>query len=139
MIKFEHVNLIVQDIPNALRFYKAAFPHWHVRTQGDGDWYGKPRKWVHFGDDWIYISFSNNGEGGIRDLTGHQSGLAHFAFSVQDLDALIERLTLAGFQYSKIGVKHPFRKNIYFEDVDGFEIEFVEYKSDLPDQRNSNG
>lgn len=31
MIHLEHINLVVDDIPAALRFYQAAFPHWRVR------------------------------------------------------------------------------------------------------------
>jgi len=44
----EHVNLVVKSIDRSLAFYRAAFPHWWVRTEGKGEWYGKPRNWVHF-------------------------------------------------------------------------------------------
>lgn len=137
MIQLEHINLVVSNIPEALRFYSAAFPHWRVRSQGSDDWYGKPRKWLHFGDDYTYLTFNSHGEGSNRDLHGHQIGLAHFAFEVTNLDALITRLVLAGFEPSSTGGEHPARKNAYFEDSEGFEIEFVEYLSDVPSERNS--
>lgn len=137
MMYLEHVNLVVSDIPKMLSFYKAVFPHWKIRAEGHADWYGKPRKWIHFGDDYHYIAISDNGEGENRELTGQQVGLAHFAYVTDNLDKTISRLNQAGFKISKEGAKSEFRKNIYFEDPAGFEIEFVEYLSDLPEERNS--
>ena len=52
MLYLEHLNLVVQDIPSALTFYQAAFPHWRVRDSGKSEWYGKQRKWLHFGDEY---------------------------------------------------------------------------------------
>jgi catechol 2,3-dioxygenase-like lactoylglutathione lyase family enzyme len=137
MIRLEHINLVVSDIPQALKFYQAAFPHWQIRAEGSGDWLGKPRNWLHFGDDYNFITLNDNGVGENRDLNGHQTGLAHFAFVVSNLAALIDRLQAAGFKPSKQGTNHPFRKNVYFLDNNGFELEFVEYLSDIPSQRNS--
>lgn len=136
MLHLEHVNLVVDDIPGVLLFYQAAFPHWQVRSSGDGDWYGKPRKWLHFGDDFQYIAFSDHGEGQNRDLEGHQIGLAHFAFVTDNIDAIIKRLEAAGYEIAKEGAEDPWRKNVYFVDPAGFEVEFVQYLSDLPEQRN---
>lgn len=132
----EHVNLVVTDLNKSLTFYQAAFPHWQIRSKGSGEWYGKLRQWLHFGDDFNYIALSDHGEGEIRKLSGHQTGLAHFAYVVKNLDALIMRMCDAGFFVDK-GSEHPFRKNAYFIDPDGFEVEFVEYLSDLPSERNS--
>ncbi len=60
MIQLEHVNLVVKDIPEMLKFYQAAFPHWHVRDEGQGEWSGKPRNWLHFGDEYQYIALSDH-------------------------------------------------------------------------------
>lgn len=136
MIQFEHVNLVVTDIEASLAFYRAAFPHWRVREQARGEWSGKPRTWVHFGDDYQYLAFGDNGEGSNRDLAGHQVGLAHFAFVTSNLSALIERLEGAGFSPAKSGAEEPHRRNIYYIDPAGFEVEFVQYLSDLPEERN---
>ncbi|MEJ6472856.1 VOC family protein [Pseudoalteromonas piscicida] len=133
----EHVNLVVSDLEAVLRFYRAAFPHWKVRSKGQGEWYGKARTWVHFGDDYHYIAFSDHGEGENRALEGHQVGLAHFAYVVQSTERVVNRLTEAGYQVDKVGSQHPHRKNVYFIDPAGYEIEFVEYLSDVPTQRNS--
>ena len=107
MIHLEHINLVVDDIPAALRFYQAAFPHWRVRGGDKGTWYGKTRNWIHFGDDYQYIAFSDNGEGENRDLAGHQIGLAHFAFVTDNLDAVIARLTQAVSLLPKMAWKIP--------------------------------
>lgn len=136
MLYLEHLNLVVSDIPAALSFYQAAFPHWRVRDGGDSEWYGKARKWLHFGDDYQYLTFNDNGDGENRDLAGHTPGLSHFAFVTGNLDALIQRLADAGFAVDKDGADEPFRRNVYFIDPAGFEVEFVEYLSDLPEQRN---
>jgi len=136
MIHLEHVNLVVSDIDASLAFYRAAFPHWRVRDREQGTWAGKPRTWLHFGDDYQYLAFGDNGEGENRDLNGHQVGLAHFAFVTNNLDALVARLATAGFTPDKDGAIEPHRRNIYYIDPAGFEVEFVEYLSDLPAQRN---
>lgn len=136
MIYLEHLNLVVADIEAQLTFYQAAFPHWRVRDKGDAPWYGKPRTWLHFGDDYQYLTFNDNGEGENRDLAGHQPGLAHFAFVTANIEALMARLGSAGFSPAKDGADEPYRKNIYYVDPAGFEVEFVEYLSDVPQQRN---
>ena len=137
MMRLEHVNLVGKDIERSLAFYRAAFPHWHIRAEGEGEWYGKPRRWVHFGDDYQYLAISDFGEGENRDLSGHSVGLAHIAFAVTNLKALIKRLNDAGYPVYKEGSDSKFRDNIYFLDPDGFEVEFTEYLTDLPEQRNS--
>lgn len=132
----EHLNLVVKNIDRSLTFYRAAFPHWWVRTEGEGEWHGKPRHWVHFGDDYHYIALSDHGEGENRILSGHQVGLAHYAYVTHNLVAVIERLQSAGFEISSHGSEDPFRRNAYFIDPDGYEVEFVQYLSDLPRERN---
>jgi catechol-2,3-dioxygenase len=137
MTYLEHINLVVKDVDKMLAFYQAAFPHWKIREQGEGDWYGKPRKWLHFGDDFQYIAISDNGEGNNRDLDGHQTGLAHFAYVTNNLKAIKARLLRAGFEIANNGAENLYRKNVYFIDPAGFEVEFVEYLSDDPKERNS--
>ena len=136
MIHLEHINLVVSDIPATLTFYQAAFPHWRIREEGEGQWLGKHRRWLHFGDDYQYLTFNDNGAGDNRDLDGHQAGLAHFGFVTGNMDALINRLAKAGFAVDKDGAEEQYRRNVYFIDPNGFEVEFVQYLSDLPEQRN---
>lgn len=136
-MKLEHLNLVVSDIKDSLRFYKAAMPHWSIRSEGVSEWSGVKRNWVHFGDDNQYIAFNDNGIGENRDLSGHQVGLAHFCFVTTNIDAVIARLKQAGFDIAKDGAVNEFRKNAYFLDANGYEVEFVQYLSDLPQERNN--
>jgi len=136
MLHLEHLNLVVNDIPQTLSFYQAAFPHWTIRGGGQNDWYGKPRSWVHFGDDYQYLAFNDNGVGENRDLKGHQVGLAHFAYVTDDIKGVIARLQEAGFEITTDGAEDIYRKNVYFIDPNGYEVEFVEYVSDIPSERN---
>jgi len=133
----EHLNLVVSNITESLKFYQAAFPHWKVRSQGQSEWYGVVRNWIHFGDDYQYLTFNDDGVGENRDLKGHQVGLGHFGFTVCNIESLIERLISAGFEVSNPGADNPYRKNSYFIDPDGYEVEFVEYFTDIPEQRNN--
>lgn len=137
MLHLEHLNLVVNNIEETLTFYKAAFPHWRVRSKGESTWYGKKRNWLHFGDDYQYLTFNDNGEGQNRDLQGHQLGLSHFAFVTNNINEVIKRLNAAGFSIKTQGSESKYRQNIYFLDPNGFEVEFVEYLSDLPNERNS--
>ena len=43
----------------------------------------------------------------------------------------------AGYEIDKHGPENPYRKNVYFIDPAGFEVEFVEYFSDIPSERNN--
>ncbi|QFI38477.1 VOC family protein [Moritella marina ATCC 15381] len=136
MIQLEHVNLIVRDIEETLIFYRAAFPHWSIRGGDKGEWSGKPRNWIHFGDDYQYLAFGDNGVGDNRDLAGHQVGLAHFAYVTDDIAGIINRLNDAGFAIAKDGMEDEYRQNIYFLDPNGYEVEFVQYNTDIPNLRN---
>ncbi len=136
MIRLEHLNLVVRDIPASLNFYKAAFPHWEIRGGGESEWYGRPRNWVHFGDDYQYLALNDNGIDENRDLKGYKIGLAHFAFVTDDIKSVIDRIAKAGFEISNDGAKDEFRQNVYFVDPDGYEVEFVQYFTDQPELRN---
>ena len=136
MIQLEHVNLVIKDLTKSLEFYRAAFPHWRIRDRGHHPWFGKTNNWVHFGDEFQYLALNEFGEGENRKLEGHQVGLAHFAFVTQNIDGVITRLENAGFKIDDSGASNPHRRNVYFIDPDGFEVEFVQYLSDMPRERN---
>jgi len=135
-MKLEHVNIVVTDIKPTTDFLQIAFPHWRVRGQGNSPWYGKPRTWLHFGDDETYIALSDNGEGENRDLSGHKPGLAHIGFIVDDLDGLIARYHAKGIEPSVALTEDSTRKNVYYVDPNELEFEFVQYLSDIPSERN---
>lgn len=137
MIRLEHANLLVNDIQQSQAFLQTAFPHWQVRDEADYEWYGQPRHWLHLGDDYNYITLCNGAEGEVRDNKGKQPGLAHLGFEVSDIDALVARMTAAGYQDLYGGISQSeFRRNVYYLDPTGIEFEFVQYLSDIPSQRN---
>ena len=136
-MRLEHVNLVVPEIEPSLNFLKVAFPNWSVRGGGTGDWYGKPRKWVHFGDDNAYITLNDNGEGANRDLKGQSVGLAHLGFEVRDVSGLVERLKDKGFEPHILSDDSPYRTRVYYIDPAGYEYEFVGYHTDVYAERNA--
>ena len=136
MLYLEHLNLVVRDISKALAFYQAAFPHWKIRGEGHSTWHGKPRRWLHFGDDHLYLALSDHGESDIRDNSGFEVGLSHFAFVTDELAQVTQRLESAGFIGEKGEGTTGIRNNTYFTDADGYEIEFVEYLTDAVGKRN---
>ncbi|MBR9727069.1 VOC family protein [Shewanella intestini] len=132
----EHLNLVVSDLQQTLAFYQAAMPHWSIRGRGEGLWHGVQRQWVHFGDDYHYLSFNDNGTGQIRDVKSHDLGLGHFAYVVSDIDSLVNRMTLAGFNIAINGATDESHKSVYYIDPNGYEVEFLQYFSDIPSERN---
>ncbi|WP_419905197.1 VOC family protein [Kiloniella sp.] len=136
MVRFEHANLVVTDIAATLDFIQTAFPKWVVRGEGKMNWKGKPRYWLHVGDDTTYITLNDNGEGDNRELAGHQPGLAHLGFEVDDVKGIVARLEAKGYVIDIDGGDHPFRKTVYFVDPQGFQFEFIQYFSDNPAERN---
>ena len=136
MVRLEHANLVVRDIAETLDFLQTAFPSWRVRGEGRMEWHGKPRRWLHVGDDDYYVTLNDDGEGEIRELTGHSPGLAHLGFVVDDVDAVIARLEAKAYEIDIDAADHPFRKNVYFLDPAGFQFEFIQYLSDDPSDRN---
>ena len=135
-MRLEHINMVVKDLENSLIFYRAVMPHWKIRSKGNTEWNGEPRRWIHFGDDYNYLALNDNGSGENRDLADTKLGLAHIAFETDNIAKLQERLKSAGFEPRLFRAEEPFRKNLYYIDPDGFEVEFVEYTSDLPSERN---
>ena len=136
MLTLEHLNLVVKDIDETIKFYQAIAPHWKVRSSGQGNWYGTPRNWVHFGDDYQFLTFNDSGTGANRDLETNALGLSHFAFSTANIDAATTRLQAAGFEIKIPLREDTHRKNIYFLDPNGNEVELVQYLSDIPSERN---
>ncbi|WP_133407656.1 VOC family protein [Parashewanella tropica] len=136
MIRLEHVNFVVRDLNKTVDFYQAAFPHWKIRGRGKNVRYGMPSNWLHFGDDYNYLAFSDHGAEEARDLKSSQVGLAHIAFTVTNLEALINRLETAGYEIAINGAEDPSHKSVYYNDPNGIEVEFVQYLTDLPSERN---
>lgn len=139
MDRLEHVNLVVKDIQPSVDFLLSAFPQWKIRGQGQGQWAGQPRNWAHVGDDNYYLTLNDGAEGETRDLKGLTPGLAHLGFVVDDVEAVIQRLTNEGYEIDILGRNHPYRKTVYFIDPNGFQFEFMQYLSDDAVLKNQYG
>ncbi len=136
MPRLEHANIILAEIEPTLNFLKAAFPMWSVRGGGKDEWYGYPREWLHFGGEDTYLTLNSNGQGKLPHREDYHQGMAHLCFEVSSVVRLTERLEQAGFTPSHHGTPHPHRRNVYYIDDQGLEFEFVEYFSDLPEEKN---
>ncbi len=129
----EHANITVSDLDGAVRFLQCALPELVVR--GHGEAHG--RRWLHIGTDDTYIALEQPPElGTTRRHPYADPGVNHVGFAVDDVDAVAERLRVAGYQEGIGAETHPHRRRLYFYDGDGNEWEFVEYLSDDPADRN---
>lgn len=131
--RLEHANLAVRDLDGTTRFLQTAFPDFVVRGGGAGP---DGRHWRHVGDDETYVALEEASADGGRALYGPTTGLNHLGFVVDDARATRARLLAAGYTESTIPNEHPHRVRVYFVDADGFDWEFVEYRSAVAAERN---
>lgn len=127
----EHINVSVSNLNKAVAFFQTAFPTFKVRGAGTGS-YGA---WLHLGDDDTYIAL-NEGAGDNNNPQYAGTGINHVGFVVEDVKSLANRLLNAGYKRSYPIQEQRFRIRDYFLDNDGNEYEFVEYLSDVPEERN---
>lgn len=132
----EHVNLTVNDLQTTLRFLQTALPDWRVRGQGRMDWFGKPIEWLHVGTATAYLALQSGGEGHALDWTSHRTGVKHVGLVVSDLNAVVARLTEAGFPLDHWGGATAYRRSAYFVEPGSVQFEFMEYLTDDPALRN---
>lgn len=138
-MRLEHVNIVVKDMAETLAFYQAIFPTWKIRGQNKEAYFGSRSHWVHFGDDYNYLAFHQV----LQDVpnssiikTKLDLGFSHLAFEVDDLQQVTERLSVAGYQPRSNGNPTEYRKNLYYSDPNGIDVEFVQYLTDQPELRN---
>ena len=133
-IRLEHDNVSVRDINGMIRFLQTALPEFRVRGEGISR---EGARWVHVGTDDTYIALSESRAepGSFRPYSG-APGVNHLAYVVDDVEALRQRLTAAGYKDSTPPNAHPYRKRQYFYDPEGNDWEFVQYLSSDPAERN---
>jgi Glyoxalase/Bleomycin resistance protein/Dioxygenase superfamily len=133
----EHANLTVPRIEPVLDFLLTALPEWRGRGGDTMDWYGRRIRWLHVGSDTHYLALQEGGEGEFAHWQSHQSGVKHLGLVVDDLDAVMGRLDVAGYAMDHPGSPHPHRRSAYY-GIDGFvQIEFVQYLSIVAAERNA--
>jgi len=131
-IYMEHANITVQNLDKSVAFYQTAFPHFVIRGSGN-----ESRKWIHLGDDQTYLALSEDIENNTPAKDYSRNGFNHIAFVVEDVKIIAKRLETAGYKRSYPTTLHQFRIREYFYDADGNEIEFVQYLTDVIEERNS--
>jgi catechol 2,3-dioxygenase-like lactoylglutathione lyase family enzyme len=127
MITLEHANLSVRDLDHTLRFILTALPHWRVRGEGSMDWFGRPVRWLHVGDEQQYLALQSGGEGGAPPWQGPSVGVKHLGFIVPDVAAVVARLQAAGWPLDHWGGRTPVRRSAYLVDEGSLQFEFVQY------------
>ena len=133
--RLEHANLCVRDIGGMIGFLRTAFPECRVRGEGisrDGT------RWVHVGTDETYIALGESRAEPPKKWAPYAGmpGVNHLAYEVDDVEALRQRMTRAGYMDSTPPNAHPHRKRLYFFDPEGNDWEFVQYLSQNPSERN---
>ena len=134
-LQLEHANLIVRDIDGMLRFLNTAFPEFKIRGEGMSN----GRRWLHVGTENTYLALNEASSEPAQPGLPYSGkpGLNHLGYEVDDADALRARMVTAGYQDSTVPNDHPFRKRVYFYDPEGNDWEFVQYLSDIPEERNA--
>jgi catechol 2,3-dioxygenase-like lactoylglutathione lyase family enzyme len=139
-VHMEHINLRVPSIPRTQQFLGAAFPDFRQRGQGFSETYGY---WTHFGNEETYLALlqadkpGTETTGPIKDFDYHDPyRLMHVGLVIDDIPAMIERLAIAGFTPDSDDCEHPHRRRVYYLDGNGIEWEFIQYLSDVPEERN---
>jgi lactoylglutathione lyase len=128
-MRFVHTNVRVHDIDASLRFYEALGFERRGRLQFEGAYN-------------VYLGLP--GDGDTLELTVNEGrdepydlgdGYGHVALEVEDLDALLERLTAQGIAPEKPpyapGGREEFRI-CFVQDPDGYRIELIDGTFNTP-------
>jgi catechol 2,3-dioxygenase-like lactoylglutathione lyase family enzyme len=123
MAKLEHVNVTVNDAERTAALLIDLFG-WRVRWQGPAMAGGRT---VHVGTEEQYVALYTGVDAPYpaeRFTKGRP--LNHIAVTVDDLDAIEQRVIAAGLTPFSHGDYEPGRR-FYFFDPDGIEFEVVSY------------
>ncbi|SFT39183.1 VOC family protein [Sedimentitalea nanhaiensis] len=122
--RLEHANFTVAD-PDATAAWMCALFGWHVRWSGAAMQTGRT---VHVGTDTAYLALFSPGDPAKPTDDNYQTigGLNHIAVVVDDIAALEDKVTAAGFTPINHADYEPGRR-FYFHDGDGIEYEVVQY------------
>ncbi len=133
--RLEHANMVVRDIDNTIRFLKTAFPDFRIRHEGNS---GHGSRWVHIGTDDTYIALTEATQQPAAPWQPYSGrpGVNHLGYEVDDAKSLRKRMIAAGYRDSTVPNDHPHRMRVYFNDPDGNDWEFVQYRSERAEDRN---
>lgn len=123
----EHTNYSVSDAHRTAAWMQDLFG-WKIRWEGEamsGAGYT-----IHVGTEDFYLALYSAAKTHPPTDDNYQTvgGLNHIAVTVDDLDAMEERVKAQGFETGNHGDYEPGRR-FYFHDADGIEYEVVSYAS----------
>ena len=120
----EHVNYTVRDVRQTAKWLCELFD-WHIRWEGPSLNGGHT---AHVGTDTHYVALYNHGKPVATQEDNYTTvgGLNHIAVTVDDIDAMEERVKQIGFTPKSHADYEPGRR-FYFYDHDGIEYEIVQY------------
>ena len=134
-IYLEHANITVNDLQEAIKFFQTAFPHFRIRGGGN-----EMREWVHLGDDHTYVAINQAKQNDIKvDKNYDKIGINHLGFVVPDVEVIANKLLSNGYKRDYPKQVEQFRIRDYFADADGNQYEFVQYLSEVTQEKNSYG
>ena len=132
-IYLEHANITVNNLQESINFFQTAFPHFKIRGGGN-----ETREWVHLGDEDTYIAINQAKYSDLKiDKNYDKIGINHIGFVVHDVEEIATNLLNAGYKRDFPKEVEQFRIRDYFADTDGNQFEFVQYLSEVPEERNS--
>ncbi len=132
-IYLEHANITVNDLQEAIKFFQTAFPHFKIRGGGND-----VREWVHLGDDNTYIALNQATQNDLKIKKNYDKvGINHLGFVVQNVEEIANNLLMNGYKRDFSKQVEQFRIRDYFADADGNQYEFVQYLSEIPEEKNS--
>lgn len=134
-VYLEHVNITVNNLKEAIKFFQIAFPHFKIRGSGND-----LREWVHLGDDETYIGINQalSMEHKV-EKNYDRAGINHIGFVVPNVGEIADNLLKNNYRRSYPKQVEQFRIRDYFADADGNEYEFVQYLSEVPEEKNRYG
>lgn len=120
----EHANVTVSD-PDATARWMGDVFGWHVRWSGAAMDTGRS---VHVGASDSYLALYSPGKPtpGREDSYATVGGLNHLAVTVDDINAVHDKVVAAGFTPGEHFDYEPGQR-FYFHDTDGIEYEVVQY------------
>lgn len=130
--QLDHVNISVVNLDRTVGFLRIAFPEFRVRGGGYGRFDGGTSEWLHLGLDELYVSINTSTqilEARDKPDGNHETGINHVGFAVKDVEGLLDKYELAGFQ-CELKKELPARQRLYVRDADGIIWEFIQYLSD---------
>lgn len=114
-----HVSLIVADTGRALAFYRDLLG---LATDPARPDLGYPGAWLRVGGHQIHLLELPNPDP-VEGRPAHGGRDRHLALSVDDLDALVQRLEAAGVGYT---LSRSGRRALFCRDPDANALELVE-------------